>query len=831
MYKKHLFLYPQFISLIKRLLRRAIKALTTIASFKYTSINYKLYEMKLKSIAVHIVCMTIFTLPLYAQISPQISYFSLNDVRLLPSPFKNAQDVDLNYLLTMDPDRLLVPFLRESGLPYQKESYTNWENTGLDGHIGGHYLSALSQMYASTGNPRIKERLDDMISTLHRCQQANGNGYIGGVPGGKAIWEEIQHGHIKSGSFSLNDKWVPLYNIHKTYAGLRDAYLLTGDQLAKKMLIAMTDWAVQLVSQLTETQIQDMLRSEHGGLNETFADVAAITQNPAYLELARKFSHQSLLIPLIRHDDQLTGLHANTQIPKVLGFERIAELSNDQKWTDAVHYFWDNVVQKRSISIGGNSVSEHFNPTSDFKKMVHSIEGPETCNTYNMLRLTKMLYRNDPQAKYLDFYERALYNHILSSQHPEHGGFVYFTQIRPAHYRVYSQPETSMWCCVGSGMENHAKHGEMIYAHTSEDLYVNLFIPSKLNWKEKNMEIIQENNFPIEARTTIRVNPKKKTTFSLFIRKPIWLRSTPQIQVNGQSFPTTDATATHVKIRRNWKKGDVVTMELPMDIHIEQLPDQSNYYSILFGPIVLGARWAAQDLKGLKADDSRMGHIASGKQIPLHDLPVLATYPSAIPALVSPVPSKPMHFTLAGLHLGKDSMKMELEPFYGIHDSRYILYWPQTSENNLQQLQAKIENDERESLALAALTVDKVVAGEQQPESDHLFREENSQAGLIEDTRWREARSWFSYRMKKADSSTILLIKYLTDREPRSTEIEIDGVPMPPLTDSDKENATKTIRIPIPKTSSQRKEIEVKFKGTATSPSHKILEVRTLRDE
>ncbi|GAA4178750.1 glycoside hydrolase family 127 protein [Sphingobacterium ginsenosidimutans] len=786
--------------------------------------------MNLNSRFSHTILALLFCTSLFAQASKELHYFDLQNVRLLPSAFHHAQQLDLQYVLEMDPDRLLAPFLREAGLAVVKPSYTNWENTGLDGHIGGHYLSALAYMYASTGDPRIKERLDYMIVNLKRCQDANGNGYIGGVPGGKAIWEEIQSGNIQSNTFSLNGKWVPLYNIHKTYAGLRDVYLLTASPTAKNMLIAMSDWACRLVAQLSDTQIQDMLRSEHGGLNETFADVAAISQNPKYLELARRFSHQAILAPLTQHQDKLTGLHANTQIPKVIGFARIGELSKDAEWTGAVRYFWDNVALHRSIAIGGNSVSEHFNPTNDFSKMVQGIEGPETCNTYNMLRLTKLLYRTDPQAKYIDFYERALYNHILSSQHPEHGGFVYFTQIRPGHYRVYSQAQTSMWCCVGSGMENHAKYGEMIYAHTHDELYVNLFVPSRLQWKQKGIEIIQENNFPKEAFTSLTVRSKIKREFTLYLRKPKWLKASPAVSINGKAYPIVDSAATHVIIKRVWKPGDHLRMELPMEIQVEQLPDQSNYYSISYGPVVLAARSGTSDLTGLKADDSRMGHIASGKQVPLHDIPLLTADPEAIPTLIDPIPGKPLHFTLGGLRQGKDSLRMELEPFYGIHDSRYILYWPQTTASQLQQLQDKIERDERESLALTAITVDKVIAGEQQPESDHFFREENSKAGSTDDTRWRETRGWFSYQLKNTDA-TALYLKFMTDTALRSTEIIVNGILIETLKSSDSTAAVKTLRIKLPEGISALPAIEVKIKGTSKSPSHKILEIRTLRSD
>ncbi|WP_293903991.1 MULTISPECIES: glycoside hydrolase family 127 protein [unclassified Sphingobacterium] len=784
--------------------------------------------MILRNKFLHVAFTSLFSLALAAQTTPQLTYFDLREVRLLPGIFKHAEDLDLHYLLEMDPDRLLAPFLREAKLPIKKESYSNWENTGLDGHIGGHYLSALAHMYASTGDLRIKERLDYMLANLKRCQEANGNGYIGGVPGGKLIWTEVQQGNINAGSFNLNGKWVPLYNIHKTYAGLRDAYLLTGSKSAKDMLIKMTDWALKLVGQLSEAQIQEMLRSEHGGLNETFADVAAITQNKAYLELAGKFSHQSILEPLLQHKDHLTGLHANTQIPKVLGFKRIADLSHNEKWAEAVRYFWDNVVEQRSIAIGGNSVSEHFNPTDDFSKMLYSIEGPETCNTYNMLRLTKMLYQTDPQGKYLDFYERALYNHILSTQHPEHGGLVYFTQIRPGHYRVYSQTQTSMWCCVGSGMENHAKYGEMIYAQRNNDLFINLFIPSQLNWKEKGIEVVQETDFPMKANTSIQINPKKPASFSLFIRKPNWFTAAPHVLINGKPYHNFSSTNEHIQIKRTWRKGDIVSLELPMGVHTEQLPDKSNYYSILYGPIVLGARTGQEDLLGLQADDSRMGHIASGKQIPLRNLPILKAEPNHIPALVKPIASKPLHFTLSNLYLGKKGIQMELEPFFGIHDSRYMIYWPQATEKELQALQEKMSRDEVESLALAAKTVDKVVAGEQQPESDHFFRDQNSNAGAFGDTRWRETKDWFSYNMKITSETKLLSIKFIADNSSSVTEVIIDGKTISTLKDKDEKSTIKTIRINLPEDRTDKNKIELKIKAGAGSTSHKILEARTL---
>ena len=294
-----------------------------------------------------------------AQTRQAVSYFPLQDIKLLESPFLQAQQTDLHYIMAMNPDRLLAPFLREAGLAPKAPSYTNWENTGLDGHIGGHYISALSMMYAATGDTTVYNRLNYMLNELHRAQQAVGNGFIGGTPGSLQLWKEIKEGNIRSESFSLNGKWVPLYNIHKTYAGLRDAYLYAVSDLARQMLIALTDWMASITSGLTEQQMQDMLRSEHGGLNEIFADVASITGNKKYLELARRFSHKTLLEPLISGEDHLTGMHANTQIPKVIGYKRIADLTQNDAWDQAARFFWNTVVNHRSVCIGGNVVNKH----------------------------------------------------------------------------------------------------------------------------------------------------------------------------------------------------------------------------------------------------------------------------------------------------------------------------------------------------------------------------------------------------------------------------------------------------------------------------------------
>ncbi|MDL2221991.1 glycoside hydrolase family 127 protein [Parabacteroides sp. OttesenSCG-928-N08] len=772
-----------------------------------------------------------FSWSLRAQTQPVVQAFPLSDVRLLESPFLHAQELDKNYLLTMEADRLLAPFLREAGLTPKAESYTNWENSGLDGHIGGHYLSALSHMFAATGDPQIGERLHYMISELARCQQANGNGYIGGVPGGNAIWQEIAEGDIRAGGFDLNGKWVPLYNIHKTYAGLRDAWLLTGNQTARDLLIGMADWAEQLVSQLSEEQMQDMLRSEHGGLNETFADVAHITGDDRYLQLAHQFSHRVILDELLRREDKLTGRHANTQIPKVLGFKRIADVEGKSDWSDAAAFFWETVVAQRSVSIGGNSVSEHFNPTDDFSRMMKSIEGPETCNTYNMLRLSKMLFHTSLDKKYVDYYERALYNHILSTQHPHTGGFVYFTQMRPGHYRVYSQPHTSMWCCVGSGIENHARYGEMIYSHTDEELLVNLFIPSRLHWRERGVVIEQTNRFPDEPSTTLTLSLEQPQRFTLNVRCPDWVESERvTVKINGAPQPVEIDKNGYLAIQREWRSSDRVVVEMPITLRAEQLPDKSNYWSFLYGPIVLAAKIGDEEMSGLFADDSRGGHIAHGKQLPMKDMPIVVAEPDELLSHIAPVKEKPLTFRITGLYPEKYADGLELIPFFRLHESRYVIYWTQANEQEVKQLQQRIEKEEAARLALDALTVDRVTCGQQQPESDHFIQADRSNTGFTEDLHWREARHLFSYRLNnRAKAARFLFLSYFDQARPRRFDILMNEIKIATveLAEGDDERLL-TQAYALPEELIKEEQIEVKFVAHDNTLTARITEVRLL---
>lgn len=692
-----------------------------------------------------------------AQTQQEVSYFPLQDVKLLESPFLQAQQTDLHYIMAMEPDRLLAPFLREAGLTPKASSYTNWENTGLDGHIGGHYISALSMMYAATGDTAIYNRLNYMLNELHRAQQAVGTGFIGGTPGSLQLWEEIKAGNIRAGGFDLNGKWVPLYNIHKTYAGLRDAYLYAGSDLARQMLVALTDWMIDITAGLTDQQMQDMLRSEHGGLNETFADVAEITGDKKYLELARRFSHKVILDPLVKDEDRLTGMHANTQIPKVIGYKRIADLAQDQNWDHAARFFWNTVVNHRSVCIGGNSVREHFHPADNFTSMLNDVQGPETCNTYNMLRLTKMLYQTSPDIRFADYYERALYNHILASQQPTKGGFVYFTPMRPGHYRVYSQPETSMWCCVGSGLENHTKYGEFIYAHAKDTLYVNLFIPSRLIWKEKKITLVQETRFPDEEQIRFRVEKSKKKAFSLKLRYPSWAKGA-SVSVNGKVQETNAQPGEYLTIHRKWKAGDEITLNMPMQVALEQIPDRENFYAFMYGPIVLASPTGTENMDGLYADDSRGGHIAHGKQISMQEIPMLIGSAASLPQSLRKINDDLVAFTYTGSVYPAQKEALKLIPFFRLHDSRYAVYFHQVTEAEVESIRKEVALSERKAMELANQTVDLIFPGEQQPESDHGILYEQAETGINKDRHFRRAKGWFSYNLKVKEEASQLMI-------------------------------------------------------------------------
>lgn len=692
----------------------------------------------------------------------QSDLFGLSDVRVIDGPFAHAQSLNRKYVLAHDVDRLLAGFRTEAGLEARAAKYPNWESMGLDGHTAGHYLSALAQG-AACGDQEMRLRLDYMVSELQRCQQANGNGYVGAVPNGRTIWKAIAEGQINAPGFSLNGAWVPLYNVHKTLAGLRDAYLVGRNAAARGVLIQLADWCGSLIAGLDDAQVQIVLNTEHGGINEVLADVFAITGEPRYLTLAKRFSHRAILDPLLRREDALDGLHANTQIPKVIGFARIGELSGDRSWCDAAAFFWDTVTKNRCVAFGGNSVREHFNPSGSFSSMIESREGPETCNTYNMLRLTELLYRLDPQARYADFYERALFNHILSSQHPEHGGFVYFTPIRPRHYRVYSQPGECFWCCVGTGMENHGKYGAFVYAHDERSVSVNLFIQSEVRWGERGVVLRQETKFPDADSTLLTLQLDRPKRFALNLRHPAWIEGPLRVELNGEPIEVRSQPSSYATIERRWKSGDQLSISLPMRTHVERLPDGSDYVAVLHGPIVLAAKTGTEEMTGLIADDGRGSHIAPGAYLPLERAPMLVADADALEKQIVPVAQRTLVFNASHLVRPEGFRQLELAPLFRTHDARYMVYWRTTTPAMYPAVVREIEASEAQRMALEARTLDQIAVGEQQPEVDHQFNGEETKSGVLLARRWRDTARWMTYRLKankKVPAAEIMLTFY-----------------------------------------------------------------------
>lgn len=704
--------------------------------------------------------------------------FPLGDITLLDGPLKHARDLNVQVLLKYDCDRMLAPYRKEAGLQPRKPSYPNWD--GLDGHVGGHYLSALA-INAATGNEECRKRMEYMISELQLVLDANNqrpeawcHNYIGGVPNSAKMWTAFSKGDF--GPYF--GTWAPFYNIHKMYAGLRDAWLYCGNEQAKNLFLKFCDWAVGITHDLSDGQMEKMLGNEHGGMNEVLADAYAITGEQKYLDCARRFSHKLLLVPMEEGKDCLDNMHANTQIPKVIGYQRIAELAHDVQYHNASEYFWEIVTRQRSLALGGNSRREHFPTKENCIDYINDIDGPESCNTYNMLKLTEDLNRVKPNGMYGDFYETAMFNHILSAQHPQHGGYVYFTSARPRHYRNYSAPNEAMWCCVGTGMEDHGKYGQFVWTHDkgvkAEDdaLYVNLFVASELNWKDRKMVIRQQTAFPYAETSVVEV-AKGKGTFILKVRKPSWCEN---FTVKGVGFDADSYEENgFVCIKRKWKKGDQVKISMPMHAYIKPMINVPQYVAIMYGPILLGMKTGTEDMRSLIADDSRFGQYAGGKKLALDEAPILLPkHLDDIAKDLKPIPGKPLHFKLA-THM-ENAIEGELQPFFEIHDSRYMMYWLALGENDYKAYMQKLADEEKARQALEARTVDKVNPGEQQPETDHRMETDDSSKGNTEGIFFRDARDghFFSYLMQtKGETNLSLQLKFWGQDEWRTSEFDI----------------------------------------------------------
>jgi DUF1680 family protein len=686
--------------------------------------------------------------------------FNLKDVKLLDgSPFKNAMEKDADYLLVLEPDRLLFRFHQNAGLPTRGEIYGGWESAGLSGHTLGHYLSACSMIYSNTGNAEFKNRVDYIVSELDRCQQARKTGYIGAIPNEDTVWAKVSRGEIRSGGFDLNGAWSPWYTVHKVMAGLVDAYLYCDNEQALKVVTGIANWAAYLLKNLSEEQRLKMLNCEYGGMQDVLVNIYSVTGDKKYLDLSYKFDDEFIMGQLAREIDPLVGKHSNTNVPKAIGAARRYELTNSPSDHKIATFFWQIMALHQSYVIGGNSNYEYLGEPDKLNDRL-SDNTCETCNSYNMLKLTRHLFAWEPDSKLYDFYERTLYNHILSSQNPENGMMCYFTPLRMGTHKEFSNQFNTFTCCVGSGMENHSKYVETIYNETSDgDLFVNLFIPSELNWRSRNATLKLETGFPFDNKVTLSIGLKKSQAFSLLLRQAAWAKDGITVSINGKSVKSTLNAYGYLEIKRKWKNDDKIEVTVPMDLYTESMPDNAERIAFLYGPLVLAA-----DLGDSMPD-------------PVFGTPVLLTDNRNIKDWLQPVDLKSLTFETEGIGQPED---ITLKPFYTLYNKYYSVYFDFFTKEEWLARKAENEAEKKRQQLIEERTFDYFRIGEMQPERGHnLVATERSYVDVALGRTGREARrdNNFTFTMKvNSGSANILMLTYIGDDKDRKFDVLVDGV-------------------------------------------------------
>ena len=610
-------------------------------------------------------------------ICQKATYFPLEDVRLLESPFLDLQQKGKEYLLWLNPDSLLHFYRIEAGLQPKARAYAGWESQDvwgagpLRGGFLGFYLSSVSKMYQATGDKELLKRLQYVLNELELCQKAGKDGFLLGIKDGRKLFGEVASGKIKTNNPTVNGAWAPVYLINKMLLGLSAAYTQCGQEKALPMMIWLADWfGYQVLDKLTDEQVQRLLVCEHGSINESFVDIYELTGEIRFLEWAGRLNDRAMWVPLSEGKDILFGWHANTQIPKFTGFEKYYEATGDKRFLNAAMNFWDIVNQNHTWVIGGNSTGEHFFPKKEFEERVLLKGGPETCNSVNMLRLTETLFSYQPDAEKAAYYERVLFNHILSAYDPVKGMCCYFTSMRPGHYRIYASRDSSFWCCGHTGLESPAKLGKFIYSRDKGGIRVNLFIPSVLTSKELGLELAQYSHMPESDKVEFRLNLQDERTLTLRIRRPDWAKN-PILVINGKEEAIdTDASGYWV-LDRKWKKKNKIILKLPMEPYTENLVGSDKYVALLYGPYVLAGRLGTEKLPA--SFWSTMNNTANN-EIDLEKVPAFTCPSRAIPSLLKVVKANPLHFRIQM----KGFENIDIEPFYKIHFERYAVYWPVT---------------------------------------------------------------------------------------------------------------------------------------------------------
>ncbi len=741
--------------------------------------------------------------------------FALTDVKLFDGPFLHATELDEKTLLNYEPDRLLSKFYSEAGLTPKAEHYMGWEDETIAGHSLGHYLSACAMMYQTTGDKRFLERVNYIVNELKKLQNTDGEGYIGAFPNGKKILEEeVAKGNIRSQGFDLNGIWAPFYTQHKIMAGLRDAYRLCGNRTALEVEKRFADWLDGIVSPLTDEQVQNMLRCEHGGISETLADLYADTKDEKYLRISKIFYQKSFLDPLKDGKDILSGKHCNTNIPKLIALSRLYELTGDSSDLKAAEFFWNTVVYHHSYVTGGNGNNEYFGPADKLRDRLG--EGTtESCNVYNMLKLTEHIFEWDASAKTADFYEKALLNHILSTMNPETGNVTYNLSLDMGGFKDFQDP---FWftCCIGTGMENHSKYGKNIYYHNDNELFLFQFIASELNWKEKGLNVVQNTKYPEEHGTTLEFTCENPVQLAIQVRYPYWAANGIEILVNGSKKRVKQEPGSFVSVEKKWKTGDKLEVRIPFSLRLESMPDDSNRVAVMYGPLVM---------------TGDLGPLVDSASKDAMYVPVLMTENRDPSAWMKPVKGKQNTFVTSNVGRPRD---IEMKPFYSIYDRRYSVYWDLFNEAGWNARQAEYKAELERIRKIKEAEIDFVQPGEMQPERDHKFKGGKTAPGSFKERANRESRGgWFSFDMKiKADTPVALAVEYWGGF-PGSKTFDIlvnDKVIATENISGKKDGQFITVQYDIPEEISRgRSKINVKFQAHPGNMAGPVFGVRTIK--
>lgn len=779
----------------------------------------------MRNIFLLIVALIGCCLQVKAQHSLYPGRFDLQEVTLLDGPFKTAQDLNYSTLLEYDVDRMLTPYIRQSGLSRaagENSRYYQWEYEhpcfvsfawnpamAMDGHILGHYLSALSISYASCHDSSMrrlfKKRIDYIITILNDCQQVFDNdkngmrGFLGGSPD-NMIWGAMLQGDYHA--YTRRGNWVPFYCQHKILAGLRDAWVYAGNETSKEMFRKLCDWSLQVVSLFSEDIMElQILTWETGGMNEVLADAYAIFGENKYMKGAQKFSHQ-ILIENMNQDTQhefLDQKHANELTAMFFGFSRMGELKHDNRYIRSARNYWNDAAIRRSTAIGGAGIASYYLPAAKGQSHIKEADGPDFCNTYNLLKLTESLFSFNHHAKYAEYYERALLNHVLASQDPATGGYTYYTSLRPESYRIYSTMNESMWCCVGTGMESHSKYGDFIYATDKDTVFVNLFIASEL--KNSRVELVQESQYPYGK--TSRITIKKAGNYPLLVRHPSWATDGYRVLVNGKEpkgYKPEEVIAgktSYVNCGRNWKAGDVIEIEYPMSLTFVNCPSNPNYIALRYGPSVLAIQ-TTQPEEGkpnyeklhreYASDGMRDFSPASVEKFEnLAYAPMLICELEDVPDRVTMVDEKTLTFDIDVTAIGTQWKHLPLKPFFALHHSRYSIYM--NRQNETAWMRNPLYRDQLRTIEMAAMTYDEVTPGESVSEKEHgLYTSETGSRGMLNGKPFRDAQpeQWFEYVVSlqkgqadlMAGNEVALVCRFSLSDRGRSCDIIVDGKPV-----------------------------------------------------